>query len=107
MKNAVCCFFVLCAGAFGQTNAAGDAIQKRVQGMNLLTPPKYHSAYVFPPAVHALPSTSKACAIPLLRATGPGTNDAMHVVRPRVDPLSGDFVQVPAPACDEDNFKNK
>jgi hypothetical protein len=100
MKNAACCFFVLCAGVFGQTNAAGDAIQKRVKGMNLLTPPVYHNAYVFPPA-------SKICAIPLLRATGPGTNDKMPVVRPKTEALRGDLVSVPAPACDEATFTNK
>jgi hypothetical protein len=107
MKKAICSLFVLCAGAFGQTNAAGDAIQKRVQGLNLLSTPKYRTGYVFPLAAHPLPSTGRTCAIPLLRATGPGTNDSMPVVTPRIEPLRGDLVSFPAPACDEGDFRNK
>lgn len=102
MKNAVCCLFVFCAAAFGQENVAGNAIQKRVQSMNLLAPARYHSAYVFPPAAQF---ASKLCAIPLLRSAGPGTADRMRIISPKFEPLPGDSIQVPASACDEDPAK--
>jgi len=70
MKNALLGLFIVCTTALGQagsTNAAGDAIQKRVQGINLLSGrrPKYPTAYVLPP------NPPKLCAIPLLLVPAP------------------------------------
>jgi hypothetical protein len=103
MKQAAC-FLLVCAAAYGQTpagNAAGDAIQKRIQGINLLSARRP----VYPP--NAIASRPFVCAIPLLRTPGPGTQDKIPVMTPKMKPSAGDLVQVPAPACDEATFTNK
>jgi hypothetical protein len=90
--------FMLCAAAFGQTasdNVAGDALKKRMQTLNLFSvnpsvPKQIVLAGAMPP---------KVCAIPLLRVNPVATNDRMQIMTPHVEPMRGDTVQVPAPAC--------
>jgi hypothetical protein len=104
MQKAVWFGFLACAAVFGQDsssgNAAADALKKRIMGMDLRKPG---------PILLAGPVTAapKVCAIPLLRVIPPGTGDKMPVIKPQDRVLSGDTVQVPAPACDGAVFTNK
>jgi len=106
MRKAICCFFLTCAATFAQSapdNAALDALKKRLLSMNLLNPPGPK------PLALAGPVTpqSKVCSIPLLRVIPPGTSDKMPALKPPSKVLTGDTVQVPAPACDEPLFTNR
>jgi hypothetical protein len=86
--------------AFAQSsgNVAADALKKRVLGMDLLHPPK---RLELPKAVIA--AAPKVCAVPLIEAKPIGAPDRMRVQTPRMKPLAGDVVDVPAPACERVN----
>jgi hypothetical protein len=110
MTKVVCGLVVTGAVLFGQSvpdNAAGDAIERRVESLNLLHP-KSLRANLQPDRrdnriKFAGSATPKVCAIPLLRANPAPTNDQMRVVRPPVragESSRGEQAQVPAPACD-------
>ncbi len=86
--------------AFGQipANAAGDSIQKRVQGIDLLhAPPSGLRMRV----AKADGLGSGYCSIPLIEARPAGTEDRIPVLNPR-DPVAGihgDVIAGPAPPC--------
>ena len=112
MKNALWCIILTCAAAFGQdsssSNAAADALKKRMMGMDLLnlkTPEQVGPKRIVPAG--PLTAAPNVCSIPLLGVVPPGTNDKMPVVKPQSRVLAGDTVQVPAPACDDAIFTNK
>jgi hypothetical protein len=120
MRKAVCCLFLACAAAFGQSTpaqnpnamdenaerakSAVEALRQKMEHLNQVNAPgpqKFllpQGAPVFRPRV---------CAIPLLRVIPPGTTDKMTFVRPPVQPReNSDTVKVPAPACDARLFTN-
>jgi hypothetical protein len=106
MRNSVCCLFLASAAALAQStpdNAAVDALKKRMLSMNLLNPPARMPVVLAGPVA----APSKVCAIPLLRVDPPGTSDKMPAIKPSNKVLTGDTVQVPAPACGEFSFTNK
>lgn len=101
MRKAVWCLLILCTAAFAQNapdNAANNALGKRIRSMDLLgsnlrAPQPILLAGAMPP---------KICATPLLKATPPGTRDAMPVHKPRVDAERAsrdELKQLPAPPC--------
>jgi hypothetical protein len=96
MKLAAAFFGMTCFAAFAQENAAGDAIQKRIEGMDLLHPPQRMILITRKaPAVG-----SGLCSIPLLNAlpADAGARGPMPVLSPH-DPGDRNNVRVPAPEC--------
>lgn len=90
-------FGLACLSAFAQENAAGDAIQKRIEGMNLLQPPRPLLAVRLNPPVG--PGTA-VCSVPLLNALpgGAGEKSPMPIQQPR-DTGDRNSARVPAPEC--------
>jgi hypothetical protein len=97
MKKLLWAFLIFGCVAFaqgGSDNVAADALKKRVLGMDLLHPQKRFEA---PKAV--IVAAPKTCAVPLLEAKPAATGDRMQTATPRLKPLAGDVVDVPAPPC--------
>jgi hypothetical protein len=85
MKKLLWAFLIFGCVAFaqgGSDNVAADALKKRFEA---------------PKAV--IVAAPKTCAVPLLEAKPAATGDRMQTATPRLKPLAGDVVDVPAPPC--------
>ena len=96
MKLAGVYFVLACLSAFAQQNAAGDAIQKRIEGMNLLQPPRPLRVVRLNPPLAPAPGV---CSVPLLNALPSGAEKSpMPIQQPR-DTGDRNTASVPAPEC--------
>jgi len=103
MKSVAVLLFVAGA-AFGQTspdNAAADSLKKRLQGMDLMNPPKPRLVLRMRPAGAVKPGV---CAVPLLNATPSANMDAKMAVEPSLNAQAtsrDELAHVPAAACEK------